>query len=112
MKLVVLESPYAGKTPQEVEENVGYAKLCLFDCLRRGESPIAGHLLYTQVLDDKDPEQRRKGLDAHLAWIKGANIVAVYMDKGISPGMQEAIDLARKLDIHKDFRWLAKRRKK
>jgi len=89
-RLVVIESPYAG----EVERNVKYARRCLLDSLERGEAPFAGHLLYTQVLDDTDPEQRAKGIAAHCSWIKWCPQVIVYVDYGISAGMQQAIDLA------------------
>ena len=40
MKLVIMESPFAGA----VQQNVHYARLCLRDCLLRGEAPIASHL--------------------------------------------------------------------
>jgi len=40
MKLVVIESPYAG----DIEANVKYARECMSDCLKRGEAPIASHL--------------------------------------------------------------------
>src|SRR5690606_24498929 len=46
--LVIIESPYSG----DVERNTEYARSCLLDSLRRGEAPIASHLLHTQVLED------------------------------------------------------------
>ena len=46
--LVVIETPYS----RDVEANTEYARACLLDSLRRGEAPIASHLLHTQVLDD------------------------------------------------------------
>ncbi len=60
MRLVVVESPYAG----DVERNLSYLRACLADCLRRNEAPIASHALYTQpgVLDDTKPEERKKGM--------------------------------------------------
>ena len=50
MKLVIIESPYAG----DIEKNVAYARDCVRDSLMRGEAPYASHLLYTQpnILDD------------------------------------------------------------
>src|SRR5258707_638045 len=39
MRLVILESPFAG----EVETNKVYAQAAVRDCLGRGESPIASH---------------------------------------------------------------------
>jgi hypothetical protein len=92
VRLVVLESPYAGN----VERNVAYARACLADCLARGEAPIASHLLYTQpgVLDDTNPEQRKLGINAGFAWNRFAEAVVVYEDLGVSSGMLLGIQRA------------------
>lgn len=93
MKRVIIESPYAG----DVARNTAYARACMADCLRRGEAPYASHLLYTQpgVLDDDDPDERRLGIEAGLAWGEAADLVAVYVDLGVSAGMQLGIDRHR-----------------
>ena len=89
MRLVILESPYAG----DVERNLEYARACLADCLARGEAPIASHLLYTQpgVLNDEIPEERQKGIEAGFAWRIAASASVFYLDLGLSYGMQKAI---------------------
>lgn len=88
MKLVILESPFAGA----VQQNVHYARLCLRDSLLRGESPIASHLLYTQesVLDDLIPAERSLGIAAGLAWRSVAHKAVFYVDRGWSSGMLAA----------------------
>jgi len=92
MRLVIIESPYAG----DVERNVRYARLCVRDSLLRGEAPIASHLLYTQggILDDAVPNERAQGINAGLAWGKRADATVVYDDLGISAGMRLGIDAA------------------
>ena len=90
MRLVILESPYAG----DVERNVAYARAALKDSLSRGEAPIASHLLYTQVLDDNNPTERQQGIDAGLAWREVTEATVVYTDLGISAGMQHGINTA------------------
>jgi len=92
IRLVILESPYAG----DVQQNIEYARRCLADCLRRGEAPFASHLLYTQpgVLDDAVPAERRLGIEAGLAWGDRAHVTVCYIDRGITPGMQQGIDRA------------------
>jgi hypothetical protein len=92
MKLVIIESPYAG----DVERNIEYAKSCMADSIVRGEAPYASHLLLTQVVDDADPEQRWLGINIGLAWGSKADLTAVYCDHGVSPGMQEGIARARR----------------
>lgn len=89
MRLVVVESPYAG----DVERNVRYARLCLRDCLIKGEAPFASHLLYAQegVLKDEIPAERKLGMEAGFAWGFVADAVVVYTDLGVSEGMREGI---------------------
>jgi hypothetical protein len=88
MRLVIVESPYAG----DIEANVAYARAAIRDCLRRGEAPIASHLLYTQegVLRDGVPEERAQGIAAGLAWAERADAAVFYVDRGWSRGMLDA----------------------
>lgn len=88
MRLVILESPYAG----EVALNVAYARACMRDALSRGEAPIASHLLYTQpgVLDDAVHDERALGIAAGLAWRKVAEAAVFYCGLGWSNGMRAA----------------------
>lgn len=94
MRLVILESPYAG----DVERNIKYARAAMRDCLLRGDAPFASHLLYTQVgiLDDAILPERALGIDAGLLWGKCAAATVVYVDHGISNGMRYGIERAIK----------------
>ncbi len=89
MRLVILESPYAG----DIEANTNYARACLRHSLSQGEAPLASHLLYTQpgVLHDTIPEERIRGIEAGLAWGRVAEATIVYIDRGISTGMAMGI---------------------
>jgi hypothetical protein len=102
MRLVILESPYAG----DVEANIAYARRALRDSLLRGEAPIASHLLYTQegVLDDDVPAERAQGIAAGLVWLRVADAAVVYADRGISAGMQAGIDAARAAGVAVEMR--------
>lgn len=94
MKLVILESPYAG----DIERNLSYAKLCLRDCLLvHHEYPFASHLLYTLdgVLDDRYSLSRYLGINAGLAWKKVADKTVFYTDLGWSSGMEQALKFCR-----------------
>jgi hypothetical protein len=110
MKLVVIESPFAGATPEETERNITYARQCVKDCLMRGEAPLASHLLYTQpgILDDTIPEERQLGMRAGFAWNTLAELVVVYTDLDITDGMRKGIYLARTLGIDVEYRTLKK----
>lgn len=105
-RLVVLESPFAG----DVAQNIFYARLCMKDCLLRGEAPYASHLLYTQdhVLNDSIPSEREHGIQAGFAWRQVAQITVVYTDLGISKGMQYGIEDAKKRGVPVEYRTLPK----
>ena len=100
--LVIIESPYMGN----VKSNVAYARRCMSDSLLRGESPFVSHLLYTQVLDDAIKKQRLMGMDRAFNWYKHADLMAVYIDKGISNGMKKGIAVAEKFGIKMVYRSL------
>lgn len=102
MRLVIIESPYAG----DVLRNVAYARRAVRDSLLRGEAPIASHLLYTQpgVLDDDVPAERQHGIDAGLAWRAVAQASVVYTDLGISAGMRYGIAAAEAAGIPVEYR--------
>jgi len=100
---VIIESPFAGGFA-----NVRYSRECIRDCLDRGESPFASHLLYTQkgVLNDQIPEERQRGIDAAVGWLEVADLVAVYMDLGITGGMVWGIARAARMGKPIHLRYL------
>jgi len=101
---VILESPFAGDT----ERYLRYLRAAMRDCLHRGEAPFASHALYTQpgVLDDDSVTERALGIEAGFAWRHVADKTVVYMDLGISSGMQAGIDHAMELGLRVEFRRL------
>lgn len=102
MRLVILESPYAGR----LEDNITYARACVRDSLLRGEAPIASHLLYTQpnILDDSNPHERSLGIKAGHAWLAAAEAVVIYQDYGLSEGMILGIAAGHAANIPVEFR--------
>lgn len=104
MRLVIIESPYAG----DVERNVAFARAAVRDSLSRGEAPIASHLLYTQegILDDDIPEERAWGIDAGLAWRTVAEATVVYADFGITKGMEYGIAKSEEEGNPVEYRFL------
>jgi len=94
VRLVVIESPFAG----DVERNLAYLRAAMKDCLLRGEAPFASHALYTQpgVLNDNDPAERRLGIAAGFEWGEMADAHVFYTDLGWSKGMTAALEKRRK----------------
>lgn len=76
MKRVFVISPYSGN----IEKHLEYLRSCLRDCLLRGETPFAGHGLYTQpgVLKDEVQEERKLGMTAAHCWLPVCDAAVVY----------------------------------
>lgn len=100
MKLVIIESPFAG----DVERNRSYLSAAIRDCLGRGEAPFASHGFYTYHLDDLIPEERELGIRCGLEWGARADLAAIYTDLGISNGMERAIIRWKVLGIPVEMR--------
>jgi hypothetical protein len=108
-KFVLMESPFRGNNYSSVELNVDYGRLCLHDCLIKGEAPFASHLLYTlpKVLNDKIPQERKMGMEAGWEIGKRADLSAVYVDligdwshfEGIAKGVVRAIQERRPVEF-------------
>jgi hypothetical protein len=105
---VILETPYVGPSPADIEANLQYLRACMRDCLLRGEAPFASHGLYTQpgVLKDEVADEREHGIQAGFAWRWVAAKTVVYTDRGVSRGMQYGIDHADALGHEFEFRTL------
>ena len=109
MKRVIIESPYAGKTDQEIDVNEAYAELAMHDCLvNHHESPYASHLLYTRrfVLRDEIPEDRKLGIEAGFYWRDVSEKTIFYHDMGMTPGMVQGIEDCKKKDKEFEIRSL------
>lgn len=129
MRLVIIESPFSGGSPRNFwdwltfgpwrrqRRHVRYARAAMADCIRRGEFPIASHLIYTQpgILRDEDPIERRVGITAGFLWAEAAQAWAlagggresarvVYVDEGRSIGVEGGIEHARGISQRTEFR--------
>jgi hypothetical protein len=104
MRRVIVESPLSG----DADRNIRYGRACLRDCLLRGESPYASHLLLAQpgVLDDDKPAERDHGIAAGFAWRAVAAATVVYVDLGTSRGMQLGIEAAQAMGHPIEYRRL------
>ena len=92
---VYVVSPYAGDINLHIKEAVALCKRVISE----RKIPIASHLLYPQMLDDSDPEQRELGLLYGLTLLEICDEVIVLSDSpdDISPGMAGEIHEAKRL---------------
>lgn len=91
--IVIIESPYRGRTEADRLRHVAYAVAAVRDSIDRGELPIATHLYIasTNVLDDAHEGERAKGIGLGHFYRRHAKLTALYLDLGKTPGMDEAI---------------------
>jgi len=88
---IYVVSPYAGNVAENVAAAVRYCRKVIDD----GYMPVAGHLLYPQILDDNDPEERDLGLLFGLALLRTCDEVWVFGT--VSDGVEKEIEEAKRL---------------
>ena len=91
--MVYIVSKYAG----DIEKNTAAAIRFARFAIHQNRIPVASHLLYPQILDDNDAEQRELGLLFGQALLALCKEVWVFGTEH-SPGMQAEIHEARRLN--------------
>lgn len=92
MKRVYIASPYRTHVQRDTYDR--YLKMCIQDSISRNEAPYAPHFIYPlfmgvcEINDEKCRDMANKFLIV-------CDKLAVYVDFGISEGMQAEIDLAK-----------------
>lgn len=117
MLIVAIESPfkpsdatvdqYQGRYSRAelLRQNLIYARLCLLNALMRGEAPLASHLLYTQVWSERE-DLRESGIMAGMEIHHRVDLIALYVDIGISSGMRFAVDNGKLLGVEQTRRMI------
>ena len=94
MKLIFVASPYAG----DVEKNIEYAKEACRHILNEGHAFFCPHLLYPQILDDDNMEERDIGIKMGKEFLNKCDELWVFGNH-ISNGMFKEIEFARNKNI-------------
>ena len=94
MKLIYVASPYKG----DIEKNIEYAKQACRYVLNQGNAFFCPHLLYPQILDDNNPEERRLGINIGKEFLAKCDELWAFGGH-ISHGMFEEIEFAREIGI-------------
>lgn len=92
--LVYICSPYA----DDILNNERKARRYCRFAIRENTIPVASHLLYPQMLDENDPEERQLGLLFGLVLLSKCEECWVFGNR-ISPGMAQEIGKARRRGI-------------
>ena len=88
---VYVASRYAGDVGRNTAAAITYCRRVISE----GYMPVASHLLYPQMLNDDDPEERNLGLLFGLALLRMCDEVWVF--GAISPGVAQEIEEAKRL---------------
>lgn len=99
--LFILEGEYSElrKIQLKRTRNELYARACLKELTLKGYLVSAPHLLYAQVLDDFNPQERALGLALGLRELEGCEALVICGRFGISEGMEGEIAMANRLGI-------------
>ena len=92
---VYVASRYAGDVVANTTAAIGYCRRVIQD----GYMPIASHLLYPQILDDKNPAERELGRSFGLALLQMCDEVWVFgkVTKGMAGEIEEAKKLKKQI---------------
>lgn len=88
--LLYVCSPYRG----EIRRNKEYARELTKAALNSGFTPVTVHLYITEVLDDNEPQERKRGMAAGQDILKRCRYILIGTKYGFSEGMKEEITLA------------------
>ncbi len=94
MKLIYVASPYAG----DIKKNTEFARRACRHVMNEGHAFFAPHLLYPQLLDDSNPQERQAGLDMGLAMLPRCDELWCYGAR-TSHGMHLEIEEAVRIGI-------------
>ena len=93
-KCAIIISPFMAEDYTKASQMSRYSIRAVKDSLSKMEAPLANHAFYHEALNVRNPIERDIGLLTNLSWMKAADLVAVYVDFGITPAMQVAINAA------------------
>lgn len=89
----------------DVKKNLEAARLYYEYAVQKGVAPVMPHLILADgILDDSDPEQRRKGIEIGESILLKCDALWVVIDsRGVSAGMQNEINIAAAAGIPIDL---------
>ncbi|MBO6292749.1 MAG: hypothetical protein J6N51_10930 [Selenomonas sp.] len=98
MKKVYICSRYRADARHTVQENIDRAYFACGWALSHGYAPFAPHLIYPHCLDDNDPDERKLGIEAGLAFLADCDEVWQW-GATVSEGMAKELAMAKTWNI-------------
>lgn len=94
-KKTALVTPFMMEDLSQGQMMLRYAIRAVNDSIGRSEAPLASHAFYYSLLNYNNPIERDIGLHSQMSWIVVADLIAIYIDFGITPAMEAAINVAQ-----------------
>ena len=83
-------SPYRG----DIKRNKEYARELTRAAINNGFIPVTVHLYLTEVTDDQNPEERKRGMATGMAILENCKYILIGDKYGVSEGMKAEMTLA------------------
>ena len=90
-KLIYVASPYGAPDQDGIDANLLFVKEAGRAVIAAGHTPVIVHLVYPALLDDAVPEQRALGIQMDFQLLDNCDVLAYYVHKGVSNGMDQEI---------------------
>lgn len=106
-KAVLVLTPFMAENPSKADYMSRFAQRAVQDSSKRNEAPICNHLFYYEFLNTNLTIERDQGFHSVLTWVSKCDILAVYIDQGITQAMQAVINLAQLKSKKIEYRSIA-----
>lgn len=107
-RLIIIECPWNPDNATGLRQQERYAEFCVLDSIRLGEAPYLGYPVLNGILNNRLSYDHDVAFLCHTNWIPVADILAVYIDHGITPSMQMSINIAKRHTTRIEYRILNK----
>ena len=102
--IAFISSAYRGPSVFAEQDNARIAQAMSLYAMKQGYAPFASHLLYTQFLDDQNPQHRQFGISMGHEFMHMASIMYVYQPHTeISTGVRGDVLLATEHCVHIEY---------
>lgn len=94
--IAFISSAYRGPNVFVEQENARIAQAMCLLAMTDGYTPFASHLIYTQFLDDHNPEHRERGIQCGREMLLRSSVMYVYgPHTGTSEGVKGDLQTAQ-----------------
>lgn len=93
-RLVVGISPFVPEDPSNAGRMERYSKRCAVDATNRNEAILMANRSFLTSSSRSNAIERDESFMSILSWIARCDVLAVYVDFGVTPAMQVAINVA------------------